>query len=117
MKGVPIFTAVALLVTSTSYAQQENGQQPNVPEPPAAPAQQRPPGIGTKPATPAQNVVAVPVPVAPPKPNGPVQKSLVRITATEVAPDYRAPWNAGMLGGGVGRRFVIGGDCLIDTAH
>src|SRR5438477_522205 len=117
MKGVPIFTAVALLVTSTSYAQQENGQQPNVPEPPAAPAQQRPPGIGTKPATPAQNVVAVPVPVAPPKPNGPVQKSLVRITATEVAPDYRAPWNAGMLGRGVGAGFVIEGNRIMTNAH
>ena len=117
MKGVPIFIAVALLVTSTSYAQQQNGQQAIAPEPSASPGQQRPPGIGTKPATPAQNVVAVPVPVAPPKPNGPVQKSLVRITATEVAPDYRAPWNAGMIGRGVGAGFVIEGNRIMTNAH
>lgn len=117
MKGVPIFIAVALLVTSTSYAQQQNGQQAIAPEPSASPGQQRPPGIGTKPATPAQNVVAVPVPVAPPKPNGPVQKSLVRITATEVAPDYRAPWNAGIIGRGVGAGFVIEGNRIMTNAH
>src|SRR6202011_2563080 len=87
------------------------------PEPSASPGQQRPPGIGTKAATPPQNVVAVPVPIAPPKPNGPVQKSLVRITATEVAPDYRAPWNAGMLGRGVGAGFVIEGNRIMTNAH
>ena len=31
----------------------------------------------------------------PAQPNGKIQKSLVRITATEVEPDYRAPWNSG----------------------
>ncbi len=125
MKGVPIFIAVTLLVSSTSFAQppQQNGQQLNgVPPsngaPPSdSPTQQRPPGIGTKPATPPQNIVSVPVPVAPPKPNGPVQKSLVRITATEVAPDYRAPWNAGMLGRGVGAGFVIEGNRIMTNAH
>jgi len=124
MKGIPIFIAVALLAASTSYAQQQNGQQPNgappsngVPPPSDSPAQQRPPGIGTKPGTPAQNVVAVPVPMAPPQPNGPIQKSLVRITATEVAPDYRAPWNAGMLGRGVGAGFVIEGNRIMTNAH
>src|SRR5438876_3596885 len=45
--------------------------------------------------SPGQAAVPVPVPIAPPKPNGPVQKSLVRITATSVEPDYKAPWNAG----------------------
>jgi S1-C subfamily serine protease len=117
MKGVPIFIAVVLLVTSTSYAQQQNGQRAIAPEPSVSPGQQRPPGIGTKLATPAQNVVAVPVPMAPPQPNGPVQKSLVRITATEVAPDYRAPWNAGMIGRGVGAGFVIEGNRIMTNAH
>jgi S1-C subfamily serine protease len=117
MKGVPIFISVFLFAAATSYAQQQNGQQAIAPEPAASPAQQRPPGIGTKPATPAQNIVSVPVPVAPPKPNGPVQKSLVRITATEVAPDYRAPWNAGMIGRGVGAGFVIEGNRIMTNAH
>jgi len=71
----------------------------------------------TKQSPPAQNVVPVPVPIAPPQPNGPVQKSLVRITATEVAPDYRAPWNAGMLGRGIGAGFVIGGNRIMTNAH
>src|ERR1700737_1832328 len=112
MKGVPIFIAVAVLVISTSYA-----QQPNALEPSASPGQQRPPGIGTKPGTPAQNVVAVPVPIAPPQPNGPIQKSLVRITATEVEPDYRAPWNAGALQRGVGAGFVVDGNRIMTNAH
>jgi S1-C subfamily serine protease len=55
--------------------------------------------------------------MAPPQPNGPIQKSLVRITATEVAPDYRAPWNAGMLGRGVGAGFVIEGNRIMTNAH
>ncbi|HEX4639438.1 MAG TPA: hypothetical protein VH170_08120, partial [Chthoniobacterales bacterium] len=110
MKGFRAFIIVLAFVGSTSFAQQPaqqppqpNGAEPQQIQPPApnGPGQQeppRPPGIGSKPSTPAQNVVAVPVPMAPPQPNGPVQKSLARITATEVAPDYRAPWNAGMLG-------------------
>ncbi len=111
MKGVPIFISVIVLAASTSFGQQ------NAPEPSASPGQPRPPGIGTKPGTPSQNVVTVPVPMAPPQPNGPVQKSLVRITATEVAPDYRAPWNAGMLGRGIGAGFVIEGNRIMTNAH
>src|SRR5712691_3720387 len=111
MKGVPIFISVIVLAASTLFGQQ------NAPEPPASPGQPRPPGVGAKPGTPAQNVVAVPVPVAPPQPNGPIQKSLVRITATEVAPDYRAPWNAGMLGRGIGAGFVIDGNRIMTNAH
>jgi S1-C subfamily serine protease len=42
---------------------------------------------------------------------------LVRITATEVAPDYRAPWNAGMLGRGIGAGFVIDGNRIMTNAH
>ena len=55
--------------------------------------------------------------MAPPQPNGPVQKSLVRITSTEVAPDYRAPWNAGTLGRGIGAGFVIEGNRIMTNAH
>jgi S1-C subfamily serine protease len=55
--------------------------------------------------------------MAPPKPNGPVQKSLVRITATAVDPDYKAPWNAGGLQRGVGAGFVISGNRIMTNAH
>ena len=121
MKGVPILIAVALLVASTSYAQQQqqNGQLPNGAPPSDSPIEPRPRDVppGGRASTPAQNVVAVPVPVTPPRPNGPIQKSLVRITATEVAPDYRAPWNAGMLGRGIGAGFVIDGNRIMTNAH
>src|SRR5437867_355961 len=66
---------------------------------------------------PAQAAVPVPVPIAPPKPNGPIQKSLVRITATSVEPDYKAPWNAGGLERGVGAGFVISGNRIMTNAH
>jgi len=66
---------------------------------------------------PGQAAVPVPVPIAPPKPNGPVQKSLVRITATSVEPDYKAPWNAGGLERGVGAGFVISGNRIMTNAH
>jgi S1-C subfamily serine protease len=129
MKGVRILICIVALVGSTSFGQQPAQQQPppqqelpNGPAPDASPGQPRPPApagpaLGPKAATPPQNVVAVPVPIAPPKPNGPVQKSLVRITATEVAPDYRAPWNAGMLGRGIGAGFVIEGNRIMTNAH
>jgi len=128
MKGVPILISILLLVRSTSFGQQPVQQQPPPEQRPQpngpvgeAPGQAQPPGpagpLGPKPTTPQQNVVAVPVPITPPQPNGPVEKSLVRITATEVAPDYRAPWNAGMLGRGVGAGFVIDGNRIMTNAH
>ena len=126
MKGVPIFISVLLVAGSISFGQQPAQQQPPTPPQPNGqvgepPGQPQPPGpagpLGPKTATPPQNVVAVPVPIAPPQPNGPVQKSLVRITATEVAPDYRAPWNAGMLGRGIGAGFVIDGNRIMTNAH
>ncbi len=129
MKIVSIFICTLTLAASISFGQQPGPQQlppqqqrpqPNGPvgEPPGQP-QPPPPGgpLGPKASTPQQNVVAVPVPIAPPQPNGPVQKSLVRITATEVAPDYRAPWNAGMLGRGIGAGFVIEGNRIMTNAH
>src|SRR6266478_4675935 len=108
MKGVFVFISVALLVGSTSFS-----QQPNPPTPPAD--QNQPPGAVQPRAT--APPPAIVVPVAPPQPNGPIQKSLVRITATEVAPDYRAPWNAGMLGRGIGAGFVIDGNRIMTNAH
>jgi S1-C subfamily serine protease len=113
MKGIFTFACAALLAASTVLGQQTG------PSPSVSPIEPRPREMppGTKPSTPAQNVVAVPVPIAPPQPNGPIQKSLVRITATDVAPDYRAPWNAGMLGRGVGAGFVINGNRIMTNAH
>jgi S1-C subfamily serine protease len=46
-----------------------------------------------------------------------VQKSLVRITATAVEPDYRAPWNAGTIARGIGAGFVIDGNHIMTNAH
>ena len=109
MKHVWVLVYIGLLVGSTSFAQQ-NGAAPS---PPAG-------GFGPAPrakASAAPEVVQVPVPVSPPKPNGPIQKSLVRITSTEVSPDYRAPWNAGSIARGVGAGFVIDGNRIMTNAH
>src|SRR5689334_17505899 len=128
MKGFPILISILLLAVATSFGQQPQPQQqlppqqrpqPNGPVGEGPGQAQPPPGgpLGPKAAAPQQNVVAVPVPIAPPQPNGPVQKSLVRITATEVAPDYRAPWNVGMLGRGIGAGFVIDINRIMTNAH
>ena len=61
--------------------------------------------------------VAPIVVAAPKQPNGKIQKSLVRITSTEVEPDYRAPWNTGAIGRGVGAGFVIEGPRIMTNAH
>src|ERR1700730_14031476 len=85
-----------------------------------APAETKPP-LGGPPRELPKATAAAPqviaVPVAPQRPNGPVQKSLVRITATAVEPDYRAPWNAGGLQRGVGAGFVISGNRIMTNAH
>ena len=51
------------------------------------------------------------------QPNGQIQSSLVRITSTEVEPDYRAPWNSGSIGRGVGAGFIIDGHRILTNAH
>ena len=51
------------------------------------------------------------------RPNGKIQKSLVRITATEVEPDFRAPWNSGAIQRGIGAGFVIDGNRIMTNAH
>jgi S1-C subfamily serine protease len=55
--------------------------------------------------------------ILPAQSNGKIQKSLVRITATEVEPDYRAPWNSGAIQRGIGAGFVIDGNRILTNAH
>src|SRR5438128_11586700 len=111
MKRIFLSGYVALFFASLAYAQEGTPAPP--PMEPQGPQRTGP----WKSSPPAQEVVPVPVPIAPPKPNGPVQKSLVRITATAVDPDYRAPWNAGALERGVGAGFVISGNRILTNAH
>jgi S1-C subfamily serine protease len=111
MKRILVFIYVALLLGPVLDAQQ------STPAPPAGEQQAPPPSGPSRPSPAAQAVVPVPVPIAPPKPNGPVQKSLVRITATALEPDYKAPWNAGALERGVGAGFVISGNRILTNAH
>src|SRR3989475_5965577 len=111
MKRILIIGYAALLLASLVYAQEGTPAPP--PMEPQGPQRTGP----WKSSPPAQEVVPVPVPIAPPKPNGPVQKSLVRITATSVEPDYKAPWNAGALERGVGAGFVISGNRIMTNAH
>src|SRR5438067_2299169 len=96
------------------FAPAQDGAATAPPVEPQVPAER--PGMSRS-TPPSQAVVPVPVPMAPPKPNGPVQKSLVRITATSVDPDYKAPWNAGGLQRGVGAGFVISGNRILTNAH
>jgi len=112
MKRIFVIGYIVLLFASVSYAQESTPAPP--PVEPQGPGQ--PPGASRS-TPPPQAVVPIPVPIAPPKPNGPVQKSLVRITATSLEPDYRAPWNAGGLQRGVGAGFVISGNRIMTNAH
>lgn len=86
-------------------------------------AQQRtvpPPGGETPaeaPPSQPQAVNPIQAPIAVSRPNGKIQKSLVRITATEVEPDYRAPWNSGAIQRGIGAGFVIEGNRIMTNAH
>ena len=51
------------------------------------------------------------------QPNGKMNQSVVRITATDVEPDYKAPWNSGAIQRGVGAGFLIDGDRIMTNAH
>src|SRR5438477_12473470 len=87
MKGVPILIAVALLVASTSYAQQQqqqNGQLPNGAPPSESPIEPRPRGVppGGRRARTAPHDVAVAVPVVAPPPTGVTNQSWVVSTTT-----------------------------------
>ena len=97
----------AIFSISLLLAMDARAQQKSPPEPPGD-------------QTPTPSPIAPPpaVIVAPPaRPNGPIQKSLVRITATEVEPDYRAPWNSGGVQRGIGAGFVIDGNRIMTNAH
>lgn len=101
MRRWAIFSILLLLAIGA------RAQQKSPPEPP-----------GDQPPTPSPIAQAPSVIVAPPaRPNGPIQKSLVRITATEVEPDYRAPWNSGGVQRGIGAGFVIEGNRIMTNAH
>src|SRR6516165_7636166 len=114
MKRISIIGYGILLFASAVYAQEATPAPAPMEQQEQLPAEN--PGISRS-SPPSQAVVPVPVPMAPPKPNGPVQKSLVRITATAVDPDYKAPWNAGGLQRGVGAGFVISGNRIMTNAH
>jgi len=99
----------AIFFILLSFAMDSRAQQPKTPPEP----------VGDTTPTPSPPVAPPPaVIVAPPaRPNGPIQKSLVRITATEVEPDYRAPWNSGGIQRGIGAGFVIDGNRIMTNAH
>jgi S1-C subfamily serine protease len=108
---------ILLLINAPIWAQEQN-LPPTSPGPPESPAPPKPPGAPVKPTAPTVPPPAVvAVPVGPTRPNGPVQKSLVRITTTAVEPDYKAPWNAGAIGRGIGAGFVIDGSRIMTNAH
>ena len=123
MKRLSLSILLAAFCLSQGHAQQSTPPGPYAPPGPPEPSASssprvgppQPPGAATQPNAPA--VVAVPVPVGSARPNGPVQKSLVRITVTAQEPDYRAPWNAGAIGRGVGAGFVIDGNRIMTNAH
>ena len=46
-----------------------------------------------------------------------MRKSLVRVMVTAQNPDYRAPWNPGKIGGGVGSGFIISDSRIMTNAH
>jgi len=107
----PAMKCCYLSILLVAFAVTQLQAQQNAP-PPAFPAQ---PNASAKPSAAAPAIVTVPVP--PTRPNGPIQKSLVRITSTELEPDYRAPWNAGALQRGIGAGFVVEGNRIMTNAH
>ena len=104
------FLFCVLLLTAAHLG----AQQQEMPSP--SPGEPNPPVGPSRPSAPPAPAV-IPVPITPPRPNGPVQKSLVRITATAVEPDYKAPWNAGVIARGIGAGFVIDGSRIMTNAH
>jgi S1-C subfamily serine protease len=104
MKRAIVFVWLLLLCGGHLDAQQDT--------PPPFPTQPKPSAAASAPAP-----AIVPVPVTPPRPNGKIQNSLVRITVTEEEPDYKAPWNAGAIQRGVGAGFVIDGSRIMTNAH
>ncbi|PYK95291.1 MAG: hypothetical protein DME40_00890 [Verrucomicrobia bacterium] len=120
-----LFVCALLLCAGADLFSQQNTPPLQQQEtPPVLPQQNTPPlPPPEEGAPPPMKPSTTPPPVAPivvaaPKqPNGKIQKSLVRITSTEVEPDYRAPWNTGAIGRGVGAGFVIDGPRIMTNAH
>ena len=106
MRNGRIFSGILFLLAITVV----EAQQTAPPPPQAPPNQARPTAEQQQPA-----VIAVPVP--PQKANGKIQKSVVRITTTAVEPDYKAPWNSGAIGRGIGAGFLIDGSRILTNAH
>jgi len=102
----------ALLLSTLLYLHgaQIQAQQRSVPPPPGETPMPTP-----TPAAPQNPVVQPPAVAA--RPNGKIQRSLVRISATAVEPDSRAPWNSGNIQRGVGAGFVIEGNRIMTNAH
>ena len=113
MRRAAYLLSVLLLAIAQMGAQQSGPPTPPAETQPNRPGPQRPNAQPTPPPAPA----VVPVPMMPAQPNGPIQKSLVRITSTEVEPDYRAPWNSGAIQRGIGAGFVIEGNRIMTNAH
>jgi S1-C subfamily serine protease len=115
--------ALLLFAGADLFAQQNTPPLQRQDTPPVASQQNTPPLPPPEEGAAPMQPSATPPPVAPivvaaPKqPNGKIQKSLVRITSTEVEPDYRAPWNTGAIGRGVGAGFVIEGPRIMTNAH
>ena len=103
MRKTRIVFLILMIASGAMWAQQ------TAPPPPMAPNE------SAKPTEAPPTVIAVPV--APQKGNGKVQKSVVRITTTAVEPDYKAPWNSGAIGRGIGAGFVIDGSRILTNAH
>jgi S1-C subfamily serine protease len=51
------------------------------------------------------------------EPNLKIHAHVVRITATDVEPDYKAPWNSGAVQRAVGAGFLIDGGRIMTNAH
>src|SRR5438876_9681176 len=101
MKRIFILSCAALLFGPVLDAQESTPARP----PMEQQGPSRPEPWSSNPP-PAHEAIPISVPVAPPKPNGPAQKRVVRITASSLGPDYKASWNAGRLGRGAGAGFV-----------
>jgi len=80
------------------------------------PLEGKPPSKGT--GTGETNAVQA---TATPSPKFDLPSSIVRIEVTDQNPDYRSPWNAGGVSGGVGSGFVIefpdGKKRILTNAH
>src|ERR1044072_7273153 len=102
------FAFLLSILLSLSGGQMQ-AQQRTVPPPPGETP------IPSPAAQPAPHVI--PVPPLASRPNGNIHERLVRSTATEVEPDYRAPWNSGAIQRGIGAGFVIEGNRIMTNAH